>query len=84
MRLKGLELFNNGLSYFDVHRINLPSIRPACKRLLWCGEKRTLKTIRAFFDWFGKERSGLLTFVCSDRMNHCLPHVETVSYGNCF
>jgi transposase len=37
-----------------------------CKRLLWCGEKRTLKTINAFFDWFGKERSALLTFVCSD------------------
>jgi len=37
-----------------------------CKRLLWCGEKRTLKTINTFFDWFGKERSALLKFVCSD------------------
>jgi len=37
-----------------------------CKRLLWCGEKRTLKTINVFFDWFGEERSALLTFVCSD------------------
>ncbi len=37
-----------------------------CKRLLWCGEKRTLNTINTFFDWFGKERSALLKFVCSD------------------
>lgn len=37
-----------------------------CKRLLWCGEKRTLKTINEFFDWFGAERSHLLKFVCSD------------------
>ena len=37
-----------------------------CKRLLWCGEKRTLKTINAFFNWFGAERSALLQFVCSD------------------
>ena len=36
------------------------------KRLLWCGEKRTEKTITAFFDWFGKERSLALKFVCSD------------------
>jgi transposase len=37
-----------------------------CKRLLWCGEKRTEKTITAFFDWFGEERSLNLKFVCSD------------------
>lgn len=37
-----------------------------CKRLLWCGEKRTEKTIRGFFNWFGKERSLALKFVCSD------------------
>lgn len=37
-----------------------------CKRLLWCGEKRTEKTITAFFDWFGNERSLRLRFVCSD------------------
>jgi transposase len=35
-----------------------------CKRLLWCGEKRTLETITAFFDWFGNERSANLKFVC--------------------
>jgi len=37
-----------------------------CKRLLWCGEKRTEKTINTFFEWFGEERSLLLKFVCSD------------------
>jgi len=37
-----------------------------CKRLLWIGEKRTVKTLLRFFRWFGKERSQALRFVCSD------------------
>ena len=37
-----------------------------CKRLLWCGEKRTEKTITDFFNWFGEGRSLALKFVCSD------------------
>jgi transposase len=37
-----------------------------CKRLLWCGEKRTEATITAFFDWFGEQRNADLKFVCSD------------------
>jgi transposase len=37
-----------------------------CKRLLWCGEARTTKTINEFFDWFGEERNAGLKFVCSD------------------
>ncbi|MCU7910805.1 MAG: transposase [Candidatus Thiodiazotropha sp. (ex Lucinoma aequizonata)] len=37
------------------------------KRLLWIGEKRTVKTLLRFFRWFGKERSLELKFVCSDR-----------------
>lgn len=37
-----------------------------CKRLLWVGEKRTVKTLLRFFRWFGKERSQGLRFVCSD------------------
>jgi transposase len=36
------------------------------KRLLWVGEKRTVKTLLRFFRWFGKERSQALKFVCSD------------------
>lgn len=37
-----------------------------CKRLLWVGEKRTVKTLLRFFRWFGKERSQALKFICSD------------------
>ncbi|MEN8132939.1 MAG: transposase, partial [Pseudomonadota bacterium] len=37
-----------------------------CKRLLWVGEKRTVRTLLRFFRWFGKERSQSLNFVCSD------------------
>ena len=36
------------------------------KRLLWIGEKRTVKTLLRFFRWFGKERSQGVRFVCSD------------------
>lgn len=37
-----------------------------CKRLLWVGEKRTVKTLLRFFHWFGAERSQALRYVCSD------------------
>src|SRR3990167_6571630 len=47
-----------------------------CKRLLWCGEERTLKTINEFFDCFGVERSQLLKFVCSDMWK---PFLKTVA-----
>jgi transposase len=36
------------------------------KRLLWVGEKRTVKTLLRFFRWFGRERSQALEFICSD------------------
>lgn len=36
-----------------------------CKRLLWIGENRTVKTLLRFFHWFGKERSQALKFVFS-------------------
>ena len=36
------------------------------KRLLWIGEKRTIKTLLRFFRWFGKDRSADLKYVCSD------------------
>ena len=41
-------------------------INEGCKRLLWIGEKRTVTTLRKFFDWFGQERSSQLKFVCTD------------------
>jgi len=37
-----------------------------CKRLLWVGERRTVKTLLRFFRWFGRERSLALKYVCSD------------------
>ena len=37
-----------------------------CKRLLWCGEKRTEQTLSDFFDWFGEARSESIKFACSD------------------
>ena len=37
-----------------------------CKRLLWVGEKRTVRTLLRFFRWFGKERTQALQFICSD------------------
>jgi transposase len=36
------------------------------RRLLWVGKDRTKRTLQAFFDEFGKERSALLRFVCTD------------------
>ena len=37
-----------------------------CKRLLWIGQQRRIKTLLRFFRWFGGERSAALRFVCSD------------------
>ena len=37
-----------------------------CRRLLWVGQHRTVKTMLRFFREFGKERSERLEYVCSD------------------
>lgn len=47
-----------------------------CRRLLWVGEKRTVKTLLRFFRWFGKERSAALRFVCSDMWK---PYLKVVT-----
>lgn len=41
-------------------------INPGCKRLLWIGKDRKVKTLLRFFRWFGKQRSSALSFICSD------------------
>jgi transposase len=41
-------------------------IDAGCRRLLWVGRDRTVKTTLRFFRDFGKERSAQLQFVCSD------------------
>jgi len=37
-----------------------------CKRLLWIGKDRSVKSLLRFFIWFSRERSALLKFICSD------------------
>jgi len=37
-----------------------------CKRLLWVGKDRTIKTLLRFFFFFGKQRSAQLLFICTD------------------
>ena len=37
-----------------------------CKRLLWIGQERKVKTLLGFFHWFGDERSAGLKYICSD------------------
>ncbi|MDZ7752579.1 MAG: ISL3 family transposase [Gammaproteobacteria bacterium] len=37
-----------------------------CKRLLWIGKKRKVKTLLGFFRWLGKERTAELRYICSD------------------
>jgi len=41
-------------------------IDAGCRRLLWVGERRDVKTLLRFFRWFGAERTAKLQFVCSD------------------
>ena len=41
-------------------------IDKGCKRLLWVGEHRIIRTTLRFFRWLGKDRCGLLQFVCTD------------------
>ncbi|MCU7857640.1 MAG: ISL3 family transposase [Candidatus Thiodiazotropha sp. (ex Lucinoma borealis)] len=36
------------------------------KRLLWIGEKRSVRTLLKYFRWFGKERTAELQYICSD------------------
>lgn len=51
-------------------------INANCKRLLWVGEKRTVGTVRRFFDWFGPERSKRLEFICTDMWK---PYLKVIS-----
>lgn len=37
-----------------------------CKRLLWVGKDRKIKTLLGFFRWLGQERSAGLRYICSD------------------
>ena len=51
-------------------------IDAGCRRLLWVGEQRTVKTLLRFFRWLGKERSVGLKFICSDMWQ---PYLKVVA-----
>ena len=41
-------------------------IDAGCRRLLWVGQERKIRTLLKFFHWFGKERTAELSTICSD------------------
>jgi len=41
-------------------------IDSGCRRLLWVGQERKIKTLLKFFRWLGKEQTRKLEFICSD------------------
>jgi transposase len=51
-------------------------IDAACKRLLWIGQERRVKTLLRFFRWFGSERTHALRYVCSDMWK---PYLKVVA-----
>lgn len=55
-------LWQRGHKYLTV----VYQIDSHCRRLLWVGKDRTIKSLLRFFGEFGKERSAQLRFVCSD------------------
>jgi len=55
-------LWHRGHKYLTV----VYQIDSECKRLLWVGKDRTVKTLLRFFRAFGKERAARLLFICSD------------------
>jgi len=55
-------LWHRGHKYLTV----VYQIDSECKRLLWVGKDRTVKTLLRFFRAFGKERAAHLRFICSD------------------
>jgi transposase len=55
-------LWQRGHKYLTV----VYQIDSECKRLLWVGKDRTIRTLLRFFRAFGKERSAQLLFICTD------------------
>jgi transposase len=51
-------------------------IDSGCRRLLWVGQDRTVKTTLLFFRWFGKHRSARLKWICSDMWK---PYLNVIS-----
>jgi transposase len=55
-------LWHRGHKYLTV----VYQLDAECKRLLWVGQDRTMRTLLRFFRAFGKEWSSRLRFICSD------------------
>jgi transposase len=53
------------------------------RRLLWVGPERRVRTLLAFFRWFGRERTAALRFVCSDMWDPYLRVVAKKARGAC-
>jgi transposase len=51
-------------------------INAGARRLIWCGPERRVKTLLRFFHEFGKERSALLQYVCSDMWS---PYLKVIA-----
>jgi transposase len=51
-------------------------IDQGCRRLLWIGEHRQVKTMLRFFRWLGREGRARLRFVCSDMWK---PYVDVIA-----
>jgi transposase len=51
-------------------------IDDGCRRLLWVGRDRTVKTLLRFFRQFGRARAAALQFVCSDMWR---PYLKVVA-----
>lgn len=45
------------------------------RRLLWIGRDRTEATFQKFFNWFGKQRSRRIEFICSDMWK---PYIKVI------
>jgi transposase len=56
-------------------------IDPERRRLLWAGKDRTAKSFLRFFRMFGKQRSSLLRFVCSDMWKAYLKVIRKKAAG---
>jgi transposase len=51
-------------------------IDEGCRRLLWIGKHRQVKTMVRFFRWLGPEGRARLSFVCSDMWR---PYVDVIA-----
>ena len=64
--------WQHGANYLTL----VSQIDPTRKRLVWIGQHRRATTLLRFFRWFGKERTAVLIFICSDMWQ---PYLKVVA-----